>query len=219
MPDYIPRQDAKFNDWQTNLTNIVSSNRNVWKIGDEDCGRLQSLQSRWNESYAIASNKHNRTAADVTAKKEARLAYEKELRVFVKRHLAFNPDVSDADRERMGLTVATGTRKSTNVPTTAPIATIDFSMRLRHSIHFRDSNAASKSKPEKIHGCEIWSKIGGESPVNESELTYLGVDTHTPYTIIYQGDQQGKTVHYWLRWVNTRGECGPWSAPVSAVIA
>jgi len=26
-------------------------------------------------------------------------------------------------------------------------------------------------------------------------------------------------LRYWLRWVNTRGEKGPWSEPVSATIA
>ncbi|MDR2927269.1 MAG: hypothetical protein LBV41_03570 [Cytophagaceae bacterium] len=218
MPDYIPRQDAKFNDWQTNLINIVASERDNWGIGDEEFNGVQDLQNSWNEKYAIASNQHNRTEADVTAKAKARTDYEKELRTFVKRHLAFNANVSDTDRDRMGLTVSSGTRKNAPVPATAPTATVDFSTRLRHSIHFRDNAAPGKGKPAKVHGCEIWSKIG-DAPVNESELVFLGVDTQTPYTVIYQGDQQGKTVHYWLRWVNTRGECGPWSAPVSAVIA
>lgn len=219
MPDYIPRSDAKFHNWQTNLINIVGPQKANWGIGDEDFNRLQSLQNEWNEKYAVASNKHNRTEADVTAKKVARAAFEKELRTFVKRYLAFNAGITDTDRDRMGLTVSSGTRKSAQAPVTAPVASVDFSTRLRHSIHFRDSAAPGKGKPEKVYGCEIWSKVGGEAPVNESELTYLGVDTHTPYTVIYQGDQQGKTAYYWVRWVNTRGECGPWSAPASAIIA
>jgi len=32
------------------------------------------------------------------------------------------------------------------------------------------------------------------------------------------GTQAGKTVYYWLRWVNTRGEAGPWSSVASAMV-
>jgi predicted phage tail protein len=35
----------------------------------------------------------------------------------------------------------------------------------------------------------------------------------------YTGAQAGQMAYYWLRWVNTRGEKGPWSEPVSATIA
>ena len=35
----------------------------------------------------------------------------------------------------------------------------------------------------------------------------------------YTGAQAGQMVWYWLRWVNTRGDKGPWSEPVSATIA
>lgn len=99
-------------------------------------------------------------------------------------------------------------------------AKIDFSTRLQHTINFFDEGTPNKkAKPEGVHGCEIWAKIGGDAPKDQSELAYLATDTGSPYLKPFTSPDAGKTAYYWLRWVNTKGEQGPWSAPVSAMIA
>lgn len=47
---------------------------------------------------------------------------------------------------------------------------------------------------------------------------FLALDTKTPYLADWTGADTGKVAHYMLRWVNTRGEKGPWSETVSAPI-
>lgn len=61
-------------------------------------------------------------------------------------------------------------------------------------------------------------KVDGPPPVDPGELEFLAVDTRAPYTRDYDGAQSNKIAHYMLRWVNSRGEVGPWSATVSATI-
>ena len=61
-------------------------------------------------------------------------------------------------------------------------------------------------------------KAGGDAPKDASELTYLATNTRASYTATFEGADAGKTAWYWLRWVNTRGECGPWGSPVSAMV-
>ena len=51
-----------------------------------------------------------------------------------------------------------------------------------------------------------------------SELSFLSVDTRTPYVLNYHSKDAGKTAHYMLRWVATAGEKGPWSKTASATI-
>ncbi|MFH0983646.1 MAG: hypothetical protein V2A79_19190 [Planctomycetota bacterium] len=46
------------------------------------------------------------------------------------------------------------------------------------------------------------------SPADPSELTFLAVDTRTPYPASFDGADVGKTAHYMLRWVSTTGEKG-----------
>lgn len=55
-------------------------------------------------------------------------------------------------------------------------------------------------------------------PVDPSELEFLAVGTRAPYTRDYAGAQGGKPAHYMLRWVNSKGETGPWSETATATI-
>ena len=219
MGDYVPQNDAKMNLWQKNLIEIVESKVTEWGILANDLTLVKTKQLVWEAAFDKASNKQNRTAADVLAKDEAYDDYVSVIRPFVAQWLANNSKVSDSDRARMGLTVKTGTRTPTPVPATSPMGTVDFSVRLQHSIQFYDETSAhSNAKPVGVHGCEVYMKVDGDAPKDVSELTYVGTCTASPYQVKFDGSKVGKHVYYWLRWVNTRGESGPWSITLSAMV-
>jgi len=70
-------------------------------------------------------------------------------------------------------------------------------------------------------GCEIWVKVaapGEPAPAGAEGLSFVALDTASPYIAEYDGPQGGKTAHYMLRWVKTSGEKGPWSETISATI-
>jgi hypothetical protein len=54
--------------------------------------------------------------------------------------------------------------------------------------------------------------------LDADELVHSSFDTHTPFKLKFNGHERGKTVYFALRWENTRGEKGPWSAVISAII-
>jgi hypothetical protein len=54
--------------------------------------------------------------------------------------------------------------------------------------------------------------------VDWKELIHSSFDTHTPLRLTFDGTERGKTVYFALRWENTRGEKGPWSEIMSAII-
>lgn len=219
MADYIPQNDAEFNLWQASFTEIVEPNLTPWAINADDFKTLKATQTSWITAFAKASNKQNRTSADVQAKADAREVLEKALRQFVGQWLSNNPKVLNSDRERMGLTVKQGGHKPVPAPATCPVGTVDFSVRLQHTIHYADeATPRSKAKPAGVHGCEIWSKTDGNAPTDASELSYLATNTSSPYSTSFEGKYAAKNVYYWLRWVNTRGEPGPWSRGISAMV-
>jgi len=212
--DYVPRSDFEFNPWQASFITIVQGSVTTWGIAASDFTALTLLQTTWTTASAKASNKQNRTAADVQAKDDARDAYETALRKFVAQWLANNAKVPNSERERMGLTVKTGTRTATAVPTTKPVGSVDFSELLRHTIYFVDENSnGSKAKPEGVHGCEVFIKLG-----DATDFSYLATNTNAPHVASFTDADAGKTATYRVRWVNTRGEQGPWSNPFSAVV-
>ena len=84
---------------------------------------------------------------------------------------------------------------------------------------FADEAAPTrKAKPAGVMGAEIWVKIGDPAPTDPGQLSFLSVDTRTPYTADFTGEDAGQTAHYMLRWVTTTGEKGPWSETASATI-
>ncbi|HEY5592116.1 MAG TPA: hypothetical protein VIK55_14010, partial [Paludibacter sp.] len=95
MSDYIPKSDADMNVWQGNMVEIVETNLIAWGILTEDFTVLKAKQSTWTTDYAKASNKQNRTAADVLAKDEAYNNYVGVIRPFVAQWLANNNKVTD----------------------------------------------------------------------------------------------------------------------------
>ena len=65
---------------------------------------------------------------------------------------------------------------------------------------------------------QVRVKVGDPAPVDPTELTFVAIDTRTPYTLDFAGADGGKTAHYMLRWESTRGETGPWSVTASATV-
>jgi len=219
MADYIPQNDAKMNLWQIYLVEIVESKVTEWGILADDFSLVKAKQTVWEAAFDKASNKQNRTSADVLAKDEAYDEYVAVIRPFVAQWLANNSKVTDSERARMGLTVKTGTRTPTPTPTTSPVGTVDFSVRQQHTLHYYDeASAHSNAKPIGVHACEIFMKVDGDAPKDASELSYVGTCTAAPYTVKFDGAKNGKMAYYWLRWVNTRGENGPWSSTLNAMV-
>jgi len=135
------------------------------------------------------------------------------------RRLQAGPSVSDAERAALGITVPDSGATAAGSPATRPVCEVDTAQRLRHTIDFTDEGTPTrKAKPAGVLGAEIWVKIGPTPPVDPGELTVLAVDTRSPYAHDYPGSEGGKQAHYMLRWVNTRGETGPWSETSTATI-
>jgi hypothetical protein len=87
----------------------------------------------------------NRGKVDVLNKNEARDTLKSSIRTFVKAYLTYNPSVSDADKENMGLPLHDSTR--TPAPTTIPELELDSSTIRQISVHFRDTGSSKRGKP------------------------------------------------------------------------
>jgi hypothetical protein len=144
---------------------------------------------------------------------------EKDTRQSVKEYLTFNHAVTNDDRNALGLPIHKTTRTPAPVAATYPDFDVDSGTIRRLTVDYYDQGSkTSKAKPAGQHGVEIrWAE--SDTPiVNVSELTNSAFDTRTPFTIEFTGDQRGKTVYICLCWENTRGEKGPWSEIVSAIV-
>lgn len=219
MPsDFIPRPDAQFDSWQINFVTYLAANLGGLGLVAGDITATTTAQTAWIANYA-AHNAAQAAAIAARANKDgARAAFEVAIRPLVRR-LQASSAVSDPERASLGITIPDPTSTPAPIPTTKPVAQVDTSQRLRHTIAFSDeATPTSKAKPAGVNGAEIWVKVGGAAPTDPSELDFLALDTKSPYLSEYAGAQGNMVAHYMLRWVNTRGQKGPWSETVSATI-
>jgi hypothetical protein len=218
MSDFIPGSDADFRTWLLTFTQgLGSAAPAAFGLVAADVTDLQGLFDAFSDALQSNDTIQAQAQSARAEKDEKRLAAEDRVRSIVARIQA-HPAVTDAQRTLLGITVRSASRTTAGPPQTRPVATVDTSQRLQHTINFVDElTPNSRAKPDGVQACEIWVKVDGPPPTGESELAYVATDTRTPYVAEYDGSDGGKVAHYMLRWVNRGGE-GPWSQTVSATI-
>lgn len=216
--NYIPSSDADFNAWLQNFVNYVAANAAVLDVSPAEVTALQSAKTDWDVKYPASATAQAAAKAAVQAKDDSRDEGETVIRPLVGKIQA-NLAVTDSQRQSMNITVRATTRTAVGPPTTKPVATVDTSQRLRHTVNFVDETTpSSRAKPDGAQGCEIWMKVGDPPPAGPNDVTYLALDTRTPYLVEFDANDAGKTAYYMLRWISKRGETGPWSQTVSGTI-
>jgi len=217
--DFVPHKDSEYDIWLRKNAAYIDTNHIALGITAQQNTEYQALKVKWVLNYADCISKEASYNGSVVMKKTAHDESEvmaRELANIVQS----NPVVTGEQKVLMGLTVRKETRTAVPVPSSRPMASVDNNNRLEHIINFFDEmTRTSKAKPFGVRGCEIWCKIGDVPPKDETELHYLATDSSTPYHSHFSGADGGKTVYYWLRWVNTRNETGPWSETISVTIS
>ena len=218
---YIPRPYGEFFSWQQNLLDYASSHLADLGLVAGDLTAVSALRGEWEQAFLDNQAKQAAAEAATQLKHDRRRDFEAAIRALV-RKLQASPAVDDSERQALGITVRDTQPTPVGPPTTRPVALVDTSQRLRHEIAFADEGTPTrKAKPSGAMGAEIWRAItaaGAAAPVDPSGYTFIALDTSTPYVLDFAGADAGKTAHYILRWVNTRGQKGPWSETVSATI-
>jgi hypothetical protein len=216
--DFIPKADRTFLVWLKTLLAYLQTKIAVWGVPSAEFAAMQTMTTTFENALNVAENPSTHTVVTVQAKNDARKAVEDKTRVVVKGYVTYNPAVTNADRDAMGLPIHKTSRTPAPVPVTVPEAEVVLPSPAVVEIHFRDAESEHKAKPTGVHGAEIAWAILDTPPADWKQLTRSSFDTHTPLRLTFEGADRGKTLYYALRWENTRGEKGPWSEIQSAII-
>jgi hypothetical protein len=230
MPhDYIPRPDGDFSAWANHYAEAVHKFWQANGLDDSDLKPLDDALAEWNKDYPAHVAAQAKAEAAAAAKKGARYTggggvpgLEPEARriaAFIQTY----PKTTDADRATTGIRVRPPTRAASTAPTTAPLARIESGNRLTHTLRFTDeSTPTRRAKPKGVQGAEVWLAIGDANtpapPLGDS-YKFLSLSSRGNLNAAFTAADAGKTAYYALRWVNTRGEKGPWSEVTTATVA
>jgi hypothetical protein len=132
-----------------------------------------------------------------------------------------------ADRATIGITVRDRDGTPTATPTTRPQAVVRAGGRLTHTLRLTDeSTPTRRARPAGVLGAEVWVKlVDADQPAptdparDPSSFTFLTMTTKPSFRAEFKAGEGGKTAVYMARWVNTRGEKGPWSEITTATVA
>ena len=196
-----------FNAMNGNLANYVG----VTQV------QVDELQTA-NNKFAVDLTTHITSQAEAKANTQTKNASRAEVEQIIRtlRNIAIANGASEANINAFGIPASAG-----DIPSNAtrPTATIDASKRLQHTIRFADEASPDiKRKPRGVMGCEIWLKLDGSPPIDETECRYLALDSATPYLMEYDGVDAGKMAHYLIRWRFNDGAVTSWGETVSATI-
>ena len=229
--NYIPSQDAGFDNWQRNLINLIIAYYVAWAIAAADEANLITLQTTWVADYATGGKlmAATRTKQQVAAKTAARKVYEKAIRVFVTRWVKGNTLISNAQRAAMGVTVSKTTRTPVQVPDTAPTLTIASGSGSQLIIGFRQAphvitslpterSAVKKAKPKGYHAVRLYYVVGGTAPTSTAGCNVVIGMTKSPHKLRFNAADAGKTVYFFACWVNTKEQEGPLTPLHTAVV-
>jgi hypothetical protein len=217
--NFLPDKEAEFYAWVVVFFNYLITNLSRFGISSSVLSPLTALRDDFFTKYATAQAPSTRTKAAVKAKNNALDALKDALRPFIREYLTYNHLVTDADRDNLGLPIHKTSHTPAPIPDSYPAYMVDSSMIRFLGIHFRDAKSEEgHAKPFGVHGAEIKWGISDTPVVDPEELPHSAFDTRTPFRLEFSGEERGRTVWFCLRWENTRGEKGPWSEIVSAIV-
>lgn len=221
MADYIPGSDTGFQAWVANFVTYAIAHLAELGIGGPDVLPISAARTDFDTEMADNVSAQQAAQSARQAKDASRDTLESLIRQLV-RQLQASGDVDDAERAALGITIRDTILTAAGGINTRPIGAVNTSQRLRHEIRFSDeATPTSRAKPAGVMGCEIWVKVAAQGeapPADPDELSFVVMDTASPYIVEFDGADGGKTAHYMLRWVKTGGEKGPWSETISATI-
>lgn len=116
MPNYLPAKDADLQGWLTNFLAAVKQDAALLGLSPADVGNLESRVDDFSSRLGSVSAGKTTFESAVAAKTTARGLTETDVREYVRRIQA-NPDVDNALKVSLGITVRSDTR-STTPPTT-----------------------------------------------------------------------------------------------------
>ena len=218
---YIPHSDFGRCKWMTNFICAIERAEDRFGIPAEDFDRCKAAVHEFADAYNVVTARCNRTIITVRRKNEARRVALQECRALAMR-LKHDPALSASQRSVLGLNIDDNRQTRLKRPANCPFLSVHGTKWGGHEIRFEQRNSASgvTAKPQGCTHLLLFAAIG-EGPLPVSEAHLIAGVTRQPHPVTFPKccGLNGKTITYYARWMNRKGEMGPWSPGVSMILA
>jgi hypothetical protein len=215
--DYIPRGDDAFLDWARNFIAVLAEYLALWGVLQSVLDALKALFADY-EVKLEKSKSANRGKVDVAEKNAAKKALMSSARNTYKLYIAWNPAVTDAQKEEAGVPIHDQTRTTIPVPKTRPEFNLKVVDLMQIQIDFHDQGSSSQAIPYGDSGALLFYTVADAPVLDYEKLSKTALLTHSRFILTLPPDSQGKILSAALVWQNKKGEKGNWSEIQSIVI-
>ncbi|MDR1371842.1 MAG: hypothetical protein LBJ17_01760 [Dysgonamonadaceae bacterium] len=217
--DYVPEREDDFYIWSINFKKHLAAYVDRGVIPPGIYEEIVEKGERYETYYVRTNNLDTRTRVTIVGRRGARKAYEKLIRETVREYLANNHTLTDLEKISIGLNIPKAGRTPAPVATTAPSVEIGISRLAHLKIHvYENGHSNRRGKPDGQHCAELAWIHSPVKPKSWNDLTHTIVSTKSPFKLEFEDDMRGETIWFAVRWENTRGQKGPWSAMIDAII-
>jgi hypothetical protein len=197
---------------------MAIENLERWRLLEEEITEWEPEFTSFKDAIAVLKNPLNRIPANTEIKNECRKALLAKFRPFVKGRIEANVKVTPADIKLMGLPEHKTTRTSIPAPTSRPQLDIVPSNKRQHTVIADDQKTGKRIKPDDAHGVKYCWEILPTAPERPDDLRHSLFSQRITHVFDFDAPDQGKTVYYAAHYENAKGDAGPWSDVVSAII-
>jgi hypothetical protein len=211
--DFIPTTDRKFRDFSDNFFNVCAANAAAFNLSEPVMTRLDDLTSDFAQKLSAATNPQTRGVRTVFEKDECKKVLVAEIRK-IARQVNGLMDVSNDQRQALGLNVRDTTPTRVPVPSVAPYVRITDAKS--GQIHFElRQDGDLRAKPDGVADALVFTFVGENPPADPRQWVYCMTTGKTNCTTAFPEGSGGKKVWVAAFWTNSKGQNGPSSVPVS----
>jgi hypothetical protein len=215
MAETIPKKDGEFIAFAGGVTMTSLTHVDDWKLSSTDVQQLGKLMSTAKAAYALHVDPTTTSRATTIAKNETILNLKEFMSVFIKA-LEGNMNVPDEELQRMGLP---SRHHHAHLPIPAPSEAPDIKVVVgQHNSADVYANIPQFGHPSEylkkhgFYGIVVRYRLGDDGEWHERLSTRLHV------TLLFEGEDVGKSLTVAASWVNPRMQRGPWSETATVLV-
>lgn len=216
---YIPSKLASLGLWATNFSSLITASPTTYGLTAPNASAISSAVSPFTAALAVSTNLSTRTRATVAATQSAKAAMLAVVRPFAQT-VSRNSGVTPEHKAALGVNTRTNTPSPIPAPSTNPIISVISAAPLEQTVRASDSTTPDKrAKPFGALGMLLYGKASLTPITNIDELPVVQIVTKQPIKVAFDSADRGKTMYYYGRWYNRKGQLGPASSIASFVVA
>lgn len=216
---WIPEKDGPLDTFVTNFSVLITAAPTSYGLVSADATAIASAVASYHAAFLLAVNPTTRTHATITTKNLQKANVMSVVRGYGATIRA-NRAVTDALKIGLGIHVRDSSPTPVPPPSTYPLLTVDSFNLGTLALHAADQDTPDRrARPVGTSGLLLFSVVGTTPATTPTGLDFNAFLTKPKFQNTFSPEDSGKTVTYFARWTNGKGELGPWSPPVSIRIA